>query len=191
MMFPKNHILHMKGLVPKNNCKKIINYFESHSELQFEGYSGSYIDFNKKKDTEILGDFKKCDGVYWISKYLHDAASEYVKCFPSSELLTKWNLHHVFKIQRYYPNEGYFKLHFENPGLVSEPNISDRVLAWMIYLNDVSDGGYTEFPDQRKRYQPRTGDTLLWPAYFTHPHRGITSKTQTKYIVTGWFNFIS
>jgi len=138
MMFPKNHILHMKGHVPKNNCKKIINYFESHSELQFEGYAGYHIDFNKKKDTEILGDFKKSDGVYWISKYLHDAASEYVKYFPSSELLTKWNLHHVFKIQRYYPNEGYFKLHFENPGLVSEPNLSDRVLAWMIYLKDIN-----------------------------------------------------
>ena len=37
MMFQKNHILRMKGLVPEDECKKIINYFESHSELQYEG----------------------------------------------------------------------------------------------------------------------------------------------------------
>ena len=71
----------------------------------------------------------------------------------------------------------------------SEPEISQRVLAWMIYLNNVTDGGYTEFPDQRKKFQPRVGDILIWPAYFTHPHRGIVSNTQTKYIATGWFNF--
>ena len=27
-----------------------------------------------------------------------------------------------------------------------------RVLAWMIYLNDVTDGGYNEFP-QKKKYE--------------------------------------
>ena len=59
----------------------------------------------------------------------------------------------------------------------------------MIYLNDVTDGGHTEFLNQKKKYQPRTGDVLIWPAYFTHTHRGITSKSQTKYIATGWFNF--
>ncbi len=191
-MFPKNHILRMKGFVPKDECKKIINYFESHPELHHQGFAGGKkIRDDLKKDTEIFCDFKRCDGIHWISKYLQGAASEYIKHFPSSGDVTKWNLYHVFKIQRYYPNEGYFKLHFENPGLVSDSSLSDRVFAWMIYLNDVSDGGFTEFPDQRKRYQPHTGDILMWPAYFTHPHRGITSKTQTKYIVTGWFNFIS
>ena len=59
----------------------------------------------------------------------------------------------------------------------------------MIYLNDVTDGGYTEFPNQGKRFQPRAGDLLIWPAFFTHPHRGIASKTQTKYIVTGWYDY--
>ena len=64
-----------------------------------------------------------------------------------------------------------------------------RILAWMIYLNDVTDGGHTAFPTQNKKFQPRRGDVLSWPAYFTHPHRGIVSKTQTKYIITGWYNF--
>ena len=64
------------------------------------------------------------------------------------------------------------------------------MLAWMIYLNDVTDGGYTEFPCQDKKIQPRAGDALVWPAFFTHAHKGITSKTQTKYIVTGWCEYL-
>jgi len=60
----------------------------------------------------------------------------------------------------------------------------------MIYLNDVMDGGHTEFPNQNKKFQPRIGDILIWPAYFTHSHRGITSLTQTKYIMTGWFTYL-
>ena len=59
----------------------------------------------------------------------------------------------------------------------------------MIYLNDVTEGGYTEFPTQNKLLQPRSGDMIIWPAYWTHPHRGIASKTQTKYIMTGWYSF--
>ena len=59
----------------------------------------------------------------------------------------------------------------------------------MFYLNNVYDEGYTEFPNQEKKFQPREGDCLIWPAYFTHTHKGIVSKTETKYIVTGWFSY--
>jgi len=187
-MFQKNHILRMKGLVPEDECKKIINYFESHSELHFEGFVGG----NKKgddfkKDTEISCNFDKSQGPCWISKYINTALTEYIKQYPEIDRLELFEKCHNFKLQRYFPSEGYFLYHCENYG--SSEQIVSRVLAWMIYLNDVKDGGYTEFPNQKKKYQPRAGDVLLWPAYFTHTHRGITSKSQTKYIATGWFNF--
>ena len=28
---------------------------------------------------------------------------------------------------------------------------------------------------------------MFWPAYWTHPHKGIPAPKETKYIVTGWF----
>ena len=61
--------------------------------------------------------------------------------------------------------------------------------AWMIYLNDVTDAGETVFPTQKKQFKPCAGDLLLWPSYWTHPHKGIPSPTQTKYIATGWLIF--
>ena len=59
----------------------------------------------------------------------------------------------------------------------------------MTYLNDVRDGGETEFFHQNLRVAARRGLTLIWPADWTHTHRGIVSPTEEKIIVTGWFSF--
>ena len=110
---------------------------------------------------------------------------DYRQKYPKIDLLNRWDIFDVFKLQRYKPGEGYFNEHCENSGVGN----MGRVLAWMIYLNDVTDGGYTKFPNQNRKFQPRRGDILMWPAYFTHTHYGIVSKTQTKYIVTGWCTY--
>ena len=186
-MFQKNHILRMKGLVPEDECKKIINYFESHSELHHQGSSGNKgIDSKFKKDTEVNCNFDKSQGPCWISKYIDIALLKYIQQYPEVDKLAVFNKFQYFKLQRYFPSEGYFAYHCEN----DNPSVSNRVLAWMIYLNDVTDGGHTEFLNQKKKYQPRTGDVLIISAYFTHTHRGVVSKSQTKYIATGWFNFL-
>jgi len=67
---------------------------------------------------------------------------------------------------------------------------SKRLLAWMIYLNTVTDGGGTRWPQQNFKAKARVGDLLIWPAGWTHSHHGIVSNTETKYIVTGWCEFM-
>ena len=61
----------------------------------------------------------------------------------------------------------------------------------MTYLNDVVDGGETEWYYQNIKIKPVKGLTVIWPTDWTYTHRGLTSPTQTKYIATGWFNFLS
>ena len=60
----------------------------------------------------------------------------------------------------------------------------------MTYLNDVENEGETEFYHQKIKVKPQKGLTLIWPADWTHTHRGIASKIDEKYIITGWFSFI-
>ena len=60
-----------------------------------------------------------------------------------------------------------------------------RILAWMVYLNDAVSG--TEFPYQERTVTPKTGRTAIWPAGWTHPHKGVTPNMGVKYIATGWF----
>lgn len=61
-----------------------------------------------------------------------------------------------------------------------------RSLLFMFYLNDVAEGGETDFYYQNKRVKPREGRMVVAPAYFTHTHRGRTPQSSDKYILTSW-----
>ena len=180
-MHSKDFILHKESVLSSENCNNIINFFEGNSHLHKRG--------QRSIDTEM---FLETVGKTPINSVLAQALSvctdEYHKEYPFINKIKSWTIAPTFKLQRYNPEEGYFTLHCENDGGV-DGSAEKRILAWMVYLNDVTDGGETEFPTQCKKIAPRAGDVLVWPAYWTHPHRGIVSPTQTKYIVTGWYSF--
>lgn len=90
------------------------------------------------------------------------------------------------KIQKTLPTEGYHVWHCENAALRD----SSRILAWMIYLNNVKEGGETEFLYQSLRVAPKKGTLVIWPAGFTHVHRGNPPISGEKYIMTGWFQYV-
>jgi len=88
------------------------------------------------------------------------------------------------KIQKTLPTEGYHLWHLEhNKGFDNEP----RAFVYAIYLNDVEDGGETEFLHFSKRVKPKTGRIVIWPAAFPYVHRGNPPLGEDKYIVTSWF----
>ena len=43
---------------------------------------------------------------------------------------------------------------------------------------------------QDKILQAKKGKLVIWPTDFTHPHKGVISHTEEKYIATGWFELI-
>ena len=59
----------------------------------------------------------------------------------------------------------------------------------MTYLNDVPEGGETEFPMYGLKIKPETGKTLIWPAEWTHAHKGAIVVKGNKYIITGWMHY--
>ena len=61
-----------------------------------------------------------------------------------------------------------------------------RVLLWMVYLNDVTEGGETEFLYQGRKIAPKKGRLVIAPAGFTHTHRGNVATSGDKYIATSW-----
>ena len=90
-----------------------------------------------------------------------------------------------FNLQRYQSGQHFQKIHSERTSL----NTLHRVLAWMTYLNDVDEGGSTYFSHYDIEVQPRKGLTLIWPAEWTHAHKGNVVNEGSKYIITGWMNF--
>ena len=61
-----------------------------------------------------------------------------------------------------------------------------RTLLFMFYLNDVAEGGETEFYYQQRALKPKAGTMVIAPAYFTHTHRGCIPVSNDKYILTSW-----
>ena len=88
-----------------------------------------------------------------------------------------------FKFQETTPSGGFHDWHHEN----GSQETKERFLVWSIFLNDVEEGGETEFLYHSMRVKPKKGSMLLFPSGFTHTHRGNPPISNTKYIATGWY----
>ena len=86
-------------------------------------------------------------------------------------------------IQHYQPSGGFHIWHSERNG-----DVRNREFVFTTYLNNVPDGG-TEFFNQEKIVKAEKGKTVIFPAGYTHIHRGQISHTQEKYIMTGWYGY--
>lgn len=64
-----------------------------------------------------------------------------------------------------------------------------RQMLFMFYLNDVDEGGETEFFYQDRKIKPKAGTMVIAPAFFTHTHRGNVPISNDKYILTSWVLF--
>ena len=109
---------------------------------------------------------------------------QYRKAFREVDNVSVWELEALYNLQKYNPGQGYHAPHCEN---MDGP--SPRILAWMVYLNTVNDKGGTYFTNYDVTTDAVEGRLVIWPAYWTHTHHGVTSETETKYIATGWYEF--
>lgn len=90
------------------------------------------------------------------------------------------------KMQKTLSGGGYHVWHGEQ----GNGDQANRGLVYMLYLNTLPKeaNGETEFLYQQRRINPIENTMVLWPAAFTHTHRGNpVYGDNAKYIVTGWF----
>ena len=84
------------------------------------------------------------------------------------------------KLKKIPVGGGFHAWHFENGGTM----YSQRTFVVQLYLNDNFQGGETEFLYQNRREEAIVGDVLMFPAGFTHTHRGNPPIGNSKYLVT-------
>ena len=175
---------------PISICNKLINYFEENRYKQRKGISTIGINTNIKdsmdisiKPKDILLPGNEIFKEYFDELFL--CHCDYVKQWPFINTISEKFELGSFNIQRYLPDQHFKKIHTERAGISS----LHRIFAFMTYLNDVQEGGSTYFSHYDLEIQPKKGLTLIWPAEWTHAHRGNILKKGTKYIITGWINF--
>lgn len=75
--------------------------------------------------------------------------------------------------------------HYPHPRDPSQKSLH-RTLLWLVYLNDIDDGGETEFFYQQTKVRPKQGSIVIAPCGFTHTHRGCVPKSSDKYVLASW-----
>ncbi len=119
-----------------------------------------------------------------LMQVLRKTSIAYGKIHPECEQVIPWKPCEAYNMQKYDPGQAYHGLHCENYG---DAIGTQRCLVWIIYLNTVNAEGGTYFSNYNRTLDAVEGRCVIWPAYWTHFHKGIPSPTETKYIATGWF----
>ncbi|WP_063406575.1 MULTISPECIES: 2OG-Fe(II) oxygenase [Prochlorococcus] len=93
----------------------------------------------------------------------------------------------IFNIQRYAPGEGFKRWHCDWTISDEATEPVHRMLAWILYCNDLDSAG-TEFYWQQHHEPAERGKLVIFPAGPSHIHRGRVNHKSTKTIATGWIN---
>lgn len=183
--------------LPKKVCKKIIDAYQvldklNHTVQGRVGGANHQAEIIKgaknSRDVELGVYHSYRDLLFEVNGYLQECYNLYMnKYWQIGQYLSKHDVT-AWQIQKYNAkdNGGYHSFHIENSGVHN----MRRVMAYIIYLNDIDEGGETEFLHQNIRVKPEVGKVVIFPAYFTHVHRGNPVLSgQDKYIMTGWLEY--
>lgn len=179
----KDHIMIFDDVVSKKNCNTIIKLFNL-AEYSGHAIKGQRYDLglnSLKRNDFYLGT--------WDLPTINDFVNTKVyECFDlyKTEFFQVESVNIEFeevKLQRTPIRGGFHDWHCE----IGNISTIERCLVWMLYLNDVPENeGETEFLWQKLRVKPKAGRIVMWPAFFTHVHRGNPVYSHSKYVATGW-----
>jgi hypothetical protein len=188
-----NSIYVANVMFPNELCDAVIDIFENKTKLFSENhFIKNHQGLNRKDEAVFLDDFEiimyedtgNVTIIADVNNYLNLALEEYISKFSVLDNISIRSTRQ--KLQRTQKGGGYHQWHNEQDSI----DTCHRILTWSIYLNDVEEGGETEFLHQSKRINARKGKILIFPASFTHTHRGNPPLSGDKYILTGWWNIV-
>ena len=183
----KNQILILEDQLKPDQCNQLIQWFEEDEEHHTPGALGAGVVVENIKHSTDLGlDFRdrSCRYREVLFPIVTSGMTRYTDHYPFVLELAPWGVTNAYNIQRYTDGEGFFKLHCEAMTKVNW----NRMVAWTLYLNDSPCG--TDYPEQETVVEAKQGRLALFPATWTHPHKGVTPNVGTKYIATGWIEMV-
>jgi len=190
---------------PNEMCDDLIKYhnWAEEQNLTSSGTISSLHSPDPNSKQEVLKPKNSIDCRYEIHgqaeniQYLNEKLINYFYSYCESYNHKDYNLtenirsfprlnYDCFQIQKYLKNTGHFIGWHLDAGEYDFP-YKIREYVYTLYLNDVKDGGETEFLHFPKcNVKPKKGSLLLFPVNFPYVHRGNIPLSGDKYIMTGW-----
>lgn len=195
----ENYFYINNNSISKETCQEIINFFEMET-TKYEGITAGGLNKQIKDTTDFLMPTKNEDtkwkrirtlldkeldrNIKKYVKYINDLVSVDEETSPFKyKVFDEVVSYETIQVQRYIKNKGRYIYH--NDFQSDWDKKKYRIITFLWYLNDVEEGGETEFWNTH-RVKPETGKLLLFPATWTYPHRGMMPISNDKYIMTGW-----
>jgi len=176
-------------LIDHKICDNLLEYLNQNKKVMNRGSVGRQEYKEGVKDSSELHIHSLRFDYPW-GEYRHalqDCLEAYVKTYPEVGALKKFNITENYNLQYYKPGGGFKQWHYERNGF--DLRNAKRCLVFMTYLYDVKDAG-TEFLYQKVTTPCKKGLTVIWPADWTHTHKGQINSKKDKAIVTGWYSYL-
>ena len=170
--------------IPRDTCEEIIARFEADPEKEPSRTARRVNPAVRTGTMLIPGDRPDWQEVTeLVETAIRGRLAQYVEKYQSLRILARPEKSFLSGpvIERIEPGQSY-EYHID----AGPANTGNRILSILIYLRDIDEGGFTEFPYQSLRTVPRAGALLLFPPFWTHLHRGVTPTSQIKYNISNY-----
>lgn len=185
-----------ENVYPEGFCQNLIEQFERNKDFGVgtDRARGEGAQKHRKDDYQIFCNAKNFIFESWKNNNPQDVFFDglqhcFLKYTEKYSVLNDAKINcNSMKMQKTTSGGGYHIWHAEQ----GDGPHANRGLVYSLYLNTLPEGanGETEFLYQQKRIAPKENTMIIWPAAFTHAHRGNpVYGDAAKYIVTGWFYY--
>jgi prolyl 4-hydroxylase len=167
-------------------CQSLVASFDQFERLQVRNDRGGInalpssawteLNVSKVGDASLEAMFRQ-QILHYLGRY--NAQAQMTLPIPARNRLEN------LRIKRYLADQGdQFQPHFD-----ALDYTCNRYMVFIWYLNDVSEGGETEFCDLDLRVDARAGRLLMFPPYWMYQHAGLPPRSSDKYIISTYLLF--
>jgi len=186
MLHTLDFVMPVKKVLPRDLCQRLIKKFEENKDKITR-------DEDKQKFTELNifqaeGFEKECNALQQAARYMMATYKKEmgVKYFPEGYRFEE------FRMKKYEPNgSDSFEWHSD----VGDYNSARRFMVCFFYLNTVDAGGETMFDWSESdinaiMVKPEEGEAVMFPPFWTHPHKGAMPLSGPKYIISTYAHYL-
>jgi len=172
------------GTMSPELCQQLIDLFENNPDLHQrfdQNKTPNFTQLNFTQNSSINIDLHNK-----VIDHLIAAVKVYRNHVPETVFWKPGFAFEQVRIKKYL-NDGndLFDTHID----AASTDTMKRFFAFFWYLNDVEEGGETEFLNLDLKVTPKAGRLVMFPPFFLYPHKGHPPVSNNKYLLSTYLHF--
>jgi len=167
-------------------CRNIIETSEKSSRWNNSlTVAGSHPFMRESESLQFSAEMPPSDHEKMLM-FMQECVTHYTQEIPAAGDVVPFGLREGYTILKYKPDEAYHAFHSDQ----SYPDLINRHITLILYLNTIDEGGETEFKYQKLKVPPVAGRAIIFPAFWGYTHRSLPAVNQTRYVLNAFYGFL-